>query len=381
MRIVLCFSILMIAGVPCYAGSLVFERERIGDSTFEAASVFDVNNDGKLDIVSGGFWYEGPDFQKRHKICDVARVGDYYDDFSDYPMDVDGDGYLDIVTGGYWGLKLRWVQNPGSSGGAWNVHEVAEVGPIERNTFYDIDGDGVVEVFCTTSPVHFFRLVRDENGRGTGKFEQYTITTGGGGHGFGCGDINGDKRPDLVFSQGWLEAPENPYEVEKWQWHAEWNLGVASVPILVYDVNKDGANDLIVGQAHDYGLAWYEQQRQSSGERIWIKHSIDDTWSQVHDLQLHDIDNDGELELVTGKRYRAHNEHDPGSFDPLGVYYYEMGTGDFKRVTIDYGPAGRASGVGIYFWVCDLDHNGWKDIVAPGKEGLYLFRNQGFLPN
>ena len=25
----------------------------------------------------------------------------------------------------------------------------------------------------------------------------------------------------------------------------------------------------------------------------------------------------------------------------------------------------------------DIDGNGWKDIVAPGKQGLYLFKNMG----
>jgi hypothetical protein len=28
--------------------------------------------------------------------------------------------------------------------------------------------------------------------------------------------------------------------------------------------------------------------------------------------------------------------------------------------------------------VDDVDGNGWKDILAPGKEGLYLFLNKGF---
>ena len=94
-------------------------------------------------------------------------------------------------------------------------------------------------------------------------------------------------------------------------------------------------------------------------------------------MQLVDIDNDGELELLTGKRYRAHQEHDPGSLDPVGLYYFKINGGNFVRYTIDYGPAWQASGAGIYFWVQDIDGNGWKDILAPGKDGLFLFRNLG----
>ena len=38
-----------------------FEKVKIADTTYEAAAVFDVNNDGVLDIVSGEYWFEGPD--------------------------------------------------------------------------------------------------------------------------------------------------------------------------------------------------------------------------------------------------------------------------------------------------------------------------------
>ncbi len=62
---------------------------------------------------------------------------------------------------------------------------------------------------------------------------------------------------------------------------------------------------------------------------------------------------------------------------PLGVYYYEINRGTFERTTIDYGPASTNSGLGIYFWVEDVNGDGWKDIVAPGKQGLYLFLNRG----
>ena len=371
--ILLSLSLAGAAEVP-----LRFERIPLSETTYEAASAFDVNNDGVIDIFSGGFWYEGPNFKTAHKVCDLAPIDTYYDDFSNYPMDVNGDGYLDIVTGGYWGLKLFWRENPKGGPGEWTTHTVAEVGNIERNVFYDLDGDGVVEVLPVTQPMHIFRLKRDASGKGAGGFEQFTIQAkGGGGHGCGCGDVNGDGHPDIILAGGWFEAPADTWAMDKWVWHSDFNLGRPSVPILVYDVNNDGVNDLIIGEAHDYGLYWMEQQQGQAGRTQWEKHMIEADRSQYHDIQLVDIDNDGALELVTGKRYHAHNGHDPGGADPLGVYYFDNDAGNFSRTTLDYGPPDRASGAGIYFWVADIDGNGWKDLIAPGKEGLYLFKNQG----
>jgi hypothetical protein len=86
----------------------------------------------------------------------------------------------------------------------------------------------------------------------------------------------------------------------------------------------------------------------------------------------------GEIQINTGARYRAHNGNDPGEHLPIGTYYFkDIRPGGFDRVTLDYGPAGQASGLGIFFWVQDLTGNGYPDIVAPGKEGLYLFENMG----
>ncbi len=356
--------------------SLRFERERIGDVIYEACSAFDVNNDGAIDIVSGEYWFEGPDFQAAHKICTIRREVDYYDDFSDYPMDVNGDGYTDIITGAWWGESLSWRENPKGQPVEWTTHVIAKTGNIERPCFYDIDKDGEVEVIPNTKGVSIFKLIRDADGKGTGEFKETKILEEGAGHGIGFGDLNGDGNEDIVLSWGWLEAPDNPYEGE-WKEHRDFAFAQASCPIIVIDVNKDGMNDIIVGQGHNYGLHWWEQSKDADGKQTWTQRDIEPNRSQFHDMQLADIDNDGEPELVTGKRYRAHNGADPGSGDPLGVYYYEINGGNFVRNTVDYGPAGQASGTGIYLWVEDINGNGWKDIIAPGKEGLYLFRNLG----
>ncbi len=46
--------------------SLAFEKQKISDSAYESACAADLNNDGKLDIVSGEYWFEGPSFKKKH---------------------------------------------------------------------------------------------------------------------------------------------------------------------------------------------------------------------------------------------------------------------------------------------------------------------------
>jgi hypothetical protein len=148
----------------------------------------------------------------------------------------------------------------------------------------------------------------------------------------------------------------------------------------VADVNKNGLNDIIVGNAHGFGLFWLEQ-KISGARRTWIKHSIDPYSSQYHDMHWADVDGDGENELVTGKRYRAHCGRDPGAYEPYGTYYFKWTGEHFVKNIIDYGPIRRAKGIGIFSQVVDVDGNGRPDILAPGKDGLCLFMNKGFREN
>ena len=111
--------------------ALSFRKQYIADEKYESAGVFDVNNDGVLDIVSGAYWYEGPDFKTRHYMGPILPDGEYFDDFSTIAMDVNGDGYLDVITGGWSRGVLRWEENPGAQGGEWKMHDFAECTNIE----------------------------------------------------------------------------------------------------------------------------------------------------------------------------------------------------------------------------------------------------------
>lgn len=351
-----------------------FKKQLIAAESAESVSVFDVNGDQHPDILSGSYWYEGPNFLNRHLIGQVERVSEYYDDFSTIPLDVDGDGKLDFISGGWFSKTLRWFKNPGNEQ-EWTKIDIANTGNIETTRAWDVDGDGFNEIIPNTpgGPLAYYTLKRDKNNKALAQFTKTQVAEKHG-HGLGFGDLNGDGRGDFITAEGWLEAPADRQNMP-WKFHPDFNLEDASIPIIVTDINQDGLNDLIAGHGHSYGLYWYEQKREGKLTKF-IKHPIDPYHSQFHTMEWVDIDNDGQMELITGKRYRAHNGKDPGSNDPLGLYYYKWNGESFTKNTISYGPFGEGKGTGLYFALADLHKTGRLDIIVAGKEGLYVFFNE-----
>ena len=224
-----------------------FERKLIADERYESAAVFDVDNNGVLDILSGAYWYPArlrPQVQGRPRHA-LRR---YFDEFGIIPMDIDGDGFTDFVSGGWFGQTLRWHRTPRatrrSRGPSTRSPRSAASRSCKPATLTATAGSRS----CPTPRAArsaSSSSSRDAKGRGTGEFRAYTITDVATGHGLGYGNVAGHGRTDLVYAGGWLEAPADPL-TGKWTWHREFDLGSASCPVLVADVYRDGVNDLIV---------------------------------------------------------------------------------------------------------------------------------------
>jgi len=370
---------------PVVPSPVTFVMHRVGSSRSEACTVGDFNGDGKLDIVAGPFWYEAPTW-KPHKFrtlrgkVDEAGKG-YYDDFMNAALDVDGDGRTDVVTCCWFAKQLDWYRNTGPGGGPWPMTVVdKERGNHECGDVWDIDGDGKArEVLPVTRDTYWYEVRKRPDG--SQGFVRHEVSKRKSYYGCGVGDINGDGRPDIVRPNVWYEAPPDPRK-GTWTPHrlAVGNpvdgKGTHTPQIHVYDVNADGLNDIVTSAAHDYGIFWYQQVR-SGGKTTWKRYVIDSSWSQPHSLEMADIDGDGDKDLVTGKRFFAHNGKDPGGNEPVGVYWYELKRGrqpKWIKHVISYD---QGIGSGMNVPVVDLDGDGDLDIVVTGKwAGPVFFENQ-----
>jgi len=345
---------------------------RLGKDHAEGITVIDMNGDGKPDLLSGAFWYENPGDKRGewtlHQFRKVDIVGEFVSDCGEWAVDVNHDGAPDVVTTGWMSDGLYWYENPKKSSGLWERHFITHTKETEGGWMADINGDGKPELALA----HYGRsgVIWVDFAGATPKVHPL-----GGhdqdGHGVGMADIDGDGKVDVMTPFGWFRNLDA--NADKWEWHGDWDLGETGFPIVGYDVNGDGKLDLIYGRGHSYGLYWMEQQAEGSA-RKWVKHTVDESYSQIHVLKLADIDGDGQMELLAGKRYRGHNGKDPGSYDPLVIYYYKIDTksGQFTRYPISLNSTAAA---GTQFILEDLDGDGDLDLATAGKTGVHWYEN------
>lgn len=342
----------------------------------------DIDRDGDLDLFAaeGGItgqppllaWFEAPDWE-RHDIGPPLTpfTGD------SQLVDVDADNDLDLIisadshsaqtnTG-----AVYWYENAGNGLGSWTQH-VIEVGI--PNAFHigdmaagDVDGNGLVDVVVRHLSTRRFVVYLQQPGdlwsvrRINTRYRE----------GLALADLDHDGLQDIIGNGFVLFAPDDPL-LDDWievtidaVFYSAPKRGLNnSVKANTADINGDGRLDVILSPAEGEAvyLAWYEVPDDPVND-TWVKHFIESPLQNNHQVQIADVDLDGDPDVLGGF-----------SFGDAGVVWWENVNGDgssFSRHTIDGTQGCYSCRVG------DFDGDGDWDFAGPTSYvgAIYLYEN------
>jgi hypothetical protein len=136
--------------------------------------------------------------------------------------------------------------------------------------------------------------------------------------------------------------------------------------------------------AHDFGLCWYEQQLVDD-EVTFKRHVIMGShpaenhygvlFSELHSVNLADIDGDGLKDIVTGKTYYSHHKQSPLWEVGAVVYWFRLTRTEKGVDWIPY-RADTESGIGRQLSVIDINGDGLLDIVVGGMKGAHVLTHK-----
>jgi hypothetical protein len=317
-----------------------------------ARALADVNKDGLLDVVfinQAGFGGElGVLMGSREGVWEIDWIAEKAPNEGTFSCgdievgDIDGDGKLDILAPQNNG---EWTDKPKEHTFYWYTYPEKEAFYIGKSEMYikdvdlvDLNNDGKLDLTGISfdgSYLIIYEQIAPEEWNVAQKIEADGIHEG-----MDVGDLDGDGFMDIAANGYWVKNPSGDMK-GNWKiqpidsiWYTQsgdWSRNATKH--FCADMDKDGKSEVFITHSEraGYPVAYYSLI--DTENNTWEKKIVLDSLAAAHTLQVYDMDNDGDLDVVTGiNKNRAIN------IDihiwPVYVLINE-GNGNWKKHLID----------------------------------------------
>ncbi len=334
----------------------------------------DINGDGFMEILSGKYLYFNPggDMTGKWVRATLPRNVDGL-----FITDVDGDEYPDLIAQAL--PNVFWWEAMNKQGTSWRELLIGEIPATSHVNSQGFERAQIVaggkEEFLIAGNGNIY-CIRIPDKPATDDWHINLIAANTSDEGIGYGDIDGDGDIDVAAGRRpegaeeplvvvWFENPGS--DTPKWR---DMEIGTTNHPIdrvEVADLNGDQKADVVVSEERypgleaDGNLFWYEQPAALPGN--WNRHGVVTQYS-MNNLDVRDLDEDGDMDLVTAEHKGENLELQMWENDGKGV---------FSKHVID---SGKENHLGTQ--LADLDGDGDLDMVGAGWDQyqfMHLWRN------
>ena len=278
-------------------------------------AALDVDHDGWIDLVCSGVWYRNPGTPRaqmfeRH-VFDAHAAGAH----DILTADLEGDGRLEVLMMGDEKTELnslRWYSVPAKPADPWPVHHIGPAihGALLPAGVADLDGDGDLDVIRAN--IWF----ENRDGKGRDWVAHDNIPFGRKGPFGVCVrtavvDVDGDGKQEIVMADAdiveskvvilrnadgkggsWMKQ-ELPQSFPYGSLHS----------VAAADFNNDGRVDIVVNEQEELLPPGRENPRwvlwENQGNGRFMERIILDAKLGGHDLQVGDVDKDGDIDICS----------------------------------------------------------------------------------
>ena len=361
-------------------GSESFTENPIQTNFDGAETVYaaDIDGDGDIDILAASnedddiaWWENTATFSFEPSWTTYSINSTAVGAESVFVADIDGDGDLDVVaalSGEEGGVtEVAWYENDGTPSNGWTYHTVKSYTGTGINDVFvaDMDGDGDLDILSVDGSGNDDKVLYHINDGtpGNGVWSTKTVVSGSDADGavsVHAADIDDDGDLDIVaaFSMesniAWFENDGTP-DNDDWTQHDVYASDSDKQPydIDVGDIDGDGDLDIVEADQENK-VRWYENDG-TPGSGDWSSTRIKGGLSGVISVAIADMDNDGDLDVVSAAY----------SGNAVSWHLNDGSPGDAIWTTYTVATPTKPTSV----FPIDIDHDGDIDIVSCAETG------------